>query len=121
LQSGPGSFRTERSLVKKNYSAQIPTDAWASQKKFMLAISRTKTGLWSWRTPLGRWMARGALRPDALNNRTIHLIGPVASRALLRVGSRPSFEIDPSVSSIAVRTGFSLFEKFRSAVRKPRS
>jgi len=56
-----------------------------------------------------------------LKNRTIHLIGLAANRALMRVGSRPSFEIDSLISSFAVRTGFSLFEKFRSAVRKTRS
>jgi hypothetical protein len=56
-----------------------------------------------------------------LNNRTINLIGRAANRALMRVSSRPSFEIDSLISSFAVRTGFSLFEKFRSAVRKPRS
>jgi hypothetical protein len=45
----------------------------------------------------------------------------VASRALLHIGTRASFESDSLLSSIAVRSGFSLFEKFRSAVRKHRS
>jgi len=56
-----------------------------------------------------------------LKNRTIHLIGRAANCALMRVSSRPSYEIESLISSFAIRTGFSLFEKFRSAVRKTRS
>lgn len=56
-----------------------------------------------------------------MNNRTVHLIGQAANRALLRVNARPAFEVDTFIASLAVRSGFSLFEKIRSAVRKHRS
>jgi hypothetical protein len=45
------------------------------------------------------------------------LFGEAANRALLHVSTRSSFEVDSLISSTAVRSGFSLFEKFRSAVR----
>jgi hypothetical protein len=45
----------------------------------------------------------------------------VANRALLHATNRVSFETDSLFSSIAVRSGFSLFERFKSAVRKHRS
>jgi hypothetical protein len=57
-----------------------------------------------------------------LKTRALHLFGIAANRALLHVGTRASFETSDSlISSIAVRSGFSLFEKLRSAVRKHRS
>jgi hypothetical protein len=56
-----------------------------------------------------------------LNTRALHIFGVVANRALLHASNRASFETDSLFSAIAVRSGFSLFEKFRSAVRKHRS
>ena len=110
-----------RPLLKKNYTGQIPTGAWRRRKKFMLSINSIESMVRPGCIPSQRPMARSALSGGALKNQTIHLIGRAANRALLRVSSRPSFEIDSLISSFAVRSGFSLFEKFRSAVRKTRS
>jgi hypothetical protein len=56
-----------------------------------------------------------------LKTRALYIFGVVVNRALLHSVSRASFETDSMLSSIAVRSGFSLFEKFRSAIRKHRS
>jgi hypothetical protein len=62
-----------------------------------------------------------ANRAVRLKTRALHLFGAAANRALMHVSTRPSFQGDSQLSSIAVRSGLSLFEKFRSAVRKHRS
>jgi hypothetical protein len=56
-----------------------------------------------------------------VKTRALHIFAVVANRALLHATNRASFETDSLFFSIAVRSGFSLFEKFRSAVRKHRS
>jgi hypothetical protein len=56
-----------------------------------------------------------------LNTRALHIFAIVAHRALLHDSRRSSFETDSLFSAIAAQSGFSLFEKFRSAVRKHRS
>jgi hypothetical protein len=48
-------------LVKKNYTAQIPTGAWTGQIKFMLTITRIKSAVRTVFITSRRLMARGAL------------------------------------------------------------
>jgi hypothetical protein len=55
-----------------------------------------------------------------LKTRVRKIFDTAANRALMHVGTRTSFETDALVTSFTLAS-FSLFGKFRSAVRKHRS
>ena len=55
-----------------------------------------------------------------LKNRAINYVNAAASRALITMMPRGATEGDSLLTALAVRTGLSLFEKCRAAVRRTR-
>jgi len=56
-----------------------------------------------------------------LKTKALYFVNVVASRALLHIANRSSLDADSPLATLAIRSGFSLFEKFRAAIRKKRS